>query len=154
MAKKTLSNPNHRDEILGRLNSVASSSERRWGRMTAHQMICHVADSFRAVLGDKKISPAQGMAPRRVMKWLALELPIRWPKGVRTRPEVDQLLGGTVPRAFETDREELRSILNRFTRQPRDFQFHPHPMFGDMSDDEWMRWGYLHTDHHLRQFGA
>jgi hypothetical protein len=28
-----------------------------------------------------------------------------------------------------------------------------HPMFGKMSAKDWMRWGYLHADHHLRQFG-
>jgi hypothetical protein len=26
-------------------------------------------------------------------------------------------------------------------------------MFGPMSERDWMRWGYLHADHHLRQFG-
>jgi hypothetical protein len=25
------------------------------------------------------------------------------------------------------------------------------PIFGRMSDAEWLRWGYLHTDHHRRQ---
>ena len=29
-----------------------------------------------------------------------------------------------------------------------------HPLWGRMSEWEWGRWGYLHTDHHLRQFGA
>jgi len=29
----------------------------------------------------------------------------------------------------------------------------PHPIFGQMTRAEWLRWGYLHTDHHLRQFG-
>ena len=28
-----------------------------------------------------------------------------------------------------------------------------HPIFGAMSVKDWMRWGYLHADHHLRQFG-
>jgi hypothetical protein len=28
-----------------------------------------------------------------------------------------------------------------------------HPMFGGMTAKDWMRWGYLHADHHLRQFG-
>ena len=28
-----------------------------------------------------------------------------------------------------------------------------HPMFGPMTPEDWMRWGYLHADHHLRQFG-
>jgi len=27
-------------------------------------------------------------------------------------------------------------------------------MFGRLSDAAWLRWGYLHMDHHLRQFGA
>ncbi|HEV2663419.1 MAG TPA: DUF1569 domain-containing protein [Blastocatellia bacterium] len=33
-------------------------------------------------------------------------------------------------------------------------EFHPHPYFGAMSESQWMRWGYLHCDHHLRQFGV
>jgi len=28
-----------------------------------------------------------------------------------------------------------------------------HSLFGQMSYVDWMRWGYLHTDHHLREFG-
>ena len=27
-----------------------------------------------------------------------------------------------------------------------------HPAFGAMSAREWLRWGWLHADHHLRQF--
>ena len=30
----------------------------------------------------------------------------------------------------------------------------PHPVFGPMTRGAWLRWGYLHTDHHLRQFGV
>ena len=29
-----------------------------------------------------------------------------------------------------------------------------HPIFGPMTLRAWMRWGYLHVDHHLRQFSA
>jgi uncharacterized protein DUF1569 len=28
-----------------------------------------------------------------------------------------------------------------------------HPIFGPMSESAWLRWAYLHADHHLRQFG-
>ena len=28
-----------------------------------------------------------------------------------------------------------------------------HPIFLDLTQTQWMRWGYLHADHHLRQFG-
>jgi hypothetical protein len=26
-------------------------------------------------------------------------------------------------------------------------------MFGAMTRGDWLRWGWLHMDHHLRQFG-
>lgn len=69
-------------------------------------------------------------------------------------PELDQQVGGTLPVEFDIDVRELRSLVDRFTQQPKDFQWQSHPQFGQMSEKEWMRLGYLHTDHHLRQFGA
>ncbi len=85
------------------------------------------------------------------MKWVALRLPLKWPKGVATRPEMDQGVGGTPLAEFEKDRADLLSIVRRFcgtANLPV-----PHPFFGTMSRQEWLRWGYLHADHHLRQFG-
>jgi hypothetical protein len=29
-----------------------------------------------------------------------------------------------------------------------------HPFLGKLSRAEWLRWAYLHMDHHLRQFGV
>jgi len=49
---------------------------------------------------------------------------------------------------------DKKEVLERFTAPAKGIEFHPHPIFGDMSEAEWMRWGYLHCDHHLRQFGA
>jgi Protein of unknown function (DUF1569) len=154
MRRKALSNASDRDEIIARIKLLQSPSPRRWGRMNAHQMICHVADSFRVVMGEKAVTPMKGPAPRKLIKWLALQVPLRWPHGVKTRPEVDQQLGGTPPADFDQDRREFLRLLDRFTHQPREFEWHPHPMFGHMADEEWMRWGYLHMDHHLRQFGV
>lgn len=151
--RKTLAHPAERAEIVARTRLIQASSRGKWGRMSAHQMICHLADSFRVIIGEKEVSPAPG-APSKIMKWLALQLPLPWPHDVKTRPEVDQFLAGTAPTQFEPDHQELLRLIERFTREPRDFQWHPHPMFGDMDDEEWMRWGYLHTDHHLRQFGV
>jgi hypothetical protein len=30
----------------------------------------------------------------------------------------------------------------------------PHPVFGPLNVAAWLRWGHLHVDHHLRQFGV
>lgn len=151
---KTLSNHSDRQEIVRRLSQIAATSQRRWGRMSAHQMICHLADSFRGVMGEKSLSRAPGPAPRRLMKWFALYLPLPWPHGIKTRPEMDPQLQGSQPGEFAADMEGLLRLLDRFTRQPRDFVRKPHPIFDDLSEWEWERWGYLHMDHHLRQFGA
>ena len=34
-------------EILSRLARIPCGSARRWGRMSAHQMVCHLSDAFR-----------------------------------------------------------------------------------------------------------
>jgi hypothetical protein len=67
---------------------------------------------------------------------------------------MDQQIGGTPPSEFDCDMRTLLAAIDKFTTQPRAFQFRPHPMFREMSEKDWMRWGYLHTDHHLRQFGT
>ena len=159
MAKKTLSNPADKQKIVERLQKIQPSSDRLWGRMTTHSMICHLADSFRVTIGEKPSKTARILVtpipvPSWFVKWVALDLPLAWPHGVKTRPEVDQEQGGTAPADFETDVRDLLRLLDRFTRHPRDFEWQAHPIFGAMGDADWMRWSYLHTDHHLRQFGA
>jgi hypothetical protein len=114
-------------------------------------MLCHVNDSYLACMGERKVSPATGVFQQTIMKWVALRVPLPWPHGVATRPEVEQGVGGTPPAKFEGDRAQLLATVKRFAA--RDCKFSPHPIFGAMSADDWMRWGYLHADHHLRQFG-
>jgi hypothetical protein len=153
---KTLARPRDKAEILRRLRAVRTDSVRKWGRMSAPQMICHLSDSFRAVLGQKAVSPATGLLQRTVVKWIALYLPLRWPVGIMTRPEIDQVLGNaaTTPANFASDVAELEAFVELITTQTRSLNWQPHPIFGRMSECAWMRWGYLHMDHHLRQFGA
>jgi hypothetical protein len=143
-----------RDDLLRRLTKITPDSPRQWGRMTPHQMICHLSDSYFGCMGGRTITPATSLFNRTFVKWIALRTPAPWPKGVPTRPEVDQEVGGTPPVDFGADVERLASLVERFSRRERDFDFVPHPIFGAMSEWEWMRWGYLHADHHFRQFGA
>jgi hypothetical protein len=149
---RTLSSVTDRQEILNRLDSVRPESQRRWGGMSAHEMICHLGDAFRAALGEKQLSPASTLYRRTAFKWMALWAPLHWPHGIMTRPEMDQRLGGTRPEEFTSDLEKLRILFERFCNWQGDFA--PHPILGPLSRTERMRHGYLHVDHHLRQFGA
>ena len=143
-----------RQAILSRLAALAPGSPARWGRMNANQMVCHLADSYRAVMGEKPVSPATGILQRTLVKWIALYVPVPWPKGVPTRPEMEQGIGGTPPADFARDRADLERVILTFSDPNRQFQWRLHPIFGALSEREWMRWGYLHADHHLRQFGV
>jgi hypothetical protein len=149
---KSLARERDRDEILRRLRTVRPDSVRRWGRMSPHQMICHLSDSFLAVTGRKAVTPATGVLQRTVVKWIALYLPVRWPPGIPTRPEIDQEVGGTRPADFAADVAQLEGLI-AFVTSPTPPGWQPHPMFGRMSEAAWLRWAYLHMDHHLRQFG-
>lgn len=120
--------------------------------MTPHEMLCHLADSFRGVMGERPVSMAPaGPAKRRVMRFVALHVPLPWPKGIPTRPEVDPRRSGSRPAVFEADRREVVALMQRFAAP--DARYAQHPMFGAMPRRDWMIWGYRHLDHHLRQFG-
>jgi hypothetical protein len=145
--------PGVRATLDARLRALRMDSARRWGRMTPHQAVCHMSDVFKMALGDKPVAPAP--APLgRVKRYVALHLPIKWPRGIKTMPEVEQGCGGTTPLEFERDRAELLSLAARFAASTEAQRITTHPIFGPMTTAEWGRWGYRHMDHHLRQFGV
>jgi hypothetical protein len=136
-----------------RVRALRPDSPRRWGRMSPHEAICHMSDAFRMALGDKAVTPRLA-AFGPVVKFIALRLPMRWPQGISTVPEVEQGCGGTTPIEFEQDRVQLVSLMMRFGAAPESLRSVPHPIFGAMSLEQWGSWGYRHMDHHLRQFGV
>ena len=69
---KTLARQRDRDEILSRLARIHPGSTRRWGTMSAHEMVCHLSDAFRMATGAKLVSPAGGRIQRTITKWVAL----------------------------------------------------------------------------------
>jgi hypothetical protein len=151
---KTLARPRDKAEVLGRLRRLRPESGRRWGRMSAHRMVCHLADSFRIVVAGRPVSEASGPLRWAVVRWIALDLPLRWPSGIPTRPEIDPEREGTRPDDFTGDVARLEDLLEQFTAPTRQLDGRSHPTFGRLSDAAWLRWGYRHMDHHLRQFGV
>jgi hypothetical protein len=149
---QTLDSPSLSD-LLDRLQHLRPETRALWGKMNAHQMVCHLTDSFGLAMGDKTASEEITFLSRTLVRWVALKTPLPWPKGVPTRPEMDQLGGGTRPTEFARDTAALNAAIRRFAQCPRTFAFARHPIFGELTEWEWMRWGYLHASHHFRQFG-
>jgi hypothetical protein len=153
MAQKTLANAPDADAIFARLARLTPDAARQWGTMTPNEMLCHLADSFRTPLGEQRPKPMSYMGiPAPLLKWLALSAPLKWARGVKGAAESDPRREGTRPAQFDADRERVVSMARRFLAEVSDQ--YSHPMFGPMTRADWMRWGWLHMDHHLRQFGV
>ena len=139
--------------VEARVRQLRPDSARQWGRMTPHQAICHLSDAFKLALDER---PAEAIRSplKPVVKFIALQVPLPWPRGrIRTVPEAEQGVGGTPPTEFEQDRAELLALMSRFCASPGHY-CPTHPIFGPMTAKHWRRWAYLHLDHHLRQFGV
>jgi Protein of unknown function (DUF1569) len=101
-------------------------------------------------LGERVVDPMEWPLPV-VIKWIALRSGLRWRKNIQTVPELKKAI---------TEHSEveypvlLRAVIESMEAVARGSQYAPsHPMLGPMTPEDWMRWGYLHADHHLRQFG-
>lgn len=153
--KRTLGNPAEKASLIRRLHDLRPDSHRRWGHMTVHQMVCHLADATRVALGEMTVSVYTPWWARTLTKWVALGTPLPWPSGLPTRPELDQVRGaGTKPKDLARDVAELEELVERMAAPDTDLEGHVHPIFGHLSSADWLKWAYLHTDHHLRQFGV
>ena len=150
----TIAHPEPRAQLLRRLEGLTPTTQRRWGTLSAAEMLCHLGDTCESVLGLRVApGPPSSGKPRPVLKWLILYSPLPWPKGARTRPGVDPHRDGTKPGEFGRDRARVISGLEQLATAPADRLAANHFMVGPMTRDDWHRWAYKHVDHHLRQFG-
>ena len=149
---KNLFQQNEREPLLKRLTNVTPNLQNKWGSMNVHQMIVHLADPFRASLGDRPVPyypSAFGKFPFN--KFAALLMP--WPKSAPTAPDFIQGLKGSSPAEFEQDKQALFLLIHRFAQHDNNHPFPLHPSFGKLTNKEWARVMWRHLDHHLRQFG-
>jgi hypothetical protein len=147
---RSLASSQTMDGLVRRLERLAHSTQRRWGTLSAGEMLCHLADASASVL-SRPGGPAG--RPRTLRKWLALYTPLPWPHGLRTPPNVDPRQDGSRPGEFEQDRERAIAGLRALAGAPAEALPARHLHLGAMQQRDWRRWGYRHTDHHLRQFG-
>jgi hypothetical protein len=74
----------YRSRIISRIEALRPDTPRRWGKMSADQMLWHVNGGLSMALGHIDVAPPKPPLPRRLMRWLVLNLP--WPKSAPTLP--------------------------------------------------------------------
>jgi hypothetical protein len=137
-----------RGEIVQRLARLTPESRAHWGRFSAPQVVCHLADSLKMALGELPVKSKRVPIRYAPLKQLIVYV-APFPKGMPTAPE----LIARAPGDWGADLADLRSLVDRF--QPRGGAGWPeHPAFGALSERAWGVLVYRHMDHHLKQFGA
>ncbi|HEU4712900.1 MAG TPA: DUF1569 domain-containing protein [Pyrinomonadaceae bacterium] len=144
-------NENDRSAIVNRLQSLSTSSSRRWGSMDVAAMLRHLRLAAEMAVGELELPSANKRALQVFpLKHLLLYV-LPFPKGAPTAPKLKLDLAGA---SFEEERTALLDLLERIAAGPRDGAGPAHPLFGPLTRREWGVATYKHTDHHLRQFGA
>ena len=147
---KSLWEDGTRRELLARARRLTPEHRARWGKFTVDRMLAHLVDAFRMGMGEIEVRPRKipllGTWPFNV---LFIRL-VGMPKNAPTVREIVQ----RPPLTIEAELRELEAAMDRFAAQRNRKEWPVHPAFGKLSRRSWGVLGYVHTDHHLRQFGV
>jgi len=138
-----------RRALQQRFAGLGADAAPGWGRMSAPQMIAHVADSLRLALGELPCAPKSLPLRYTPIKQLVIYW-LPFPKNAPTAPE----LLARIPGTWSADVADLAALIDRVGERGPDARFPDHPAFGRLTGRAWGVLIARHLDHHLRQFGA
>lgn len=125
----------------------------KWGLMNAQQMIEHVADFFKVSYEKIKfdlVTP-EAMLPK-YKEFLLSDNEFKENTKAPVLPEKPFDVRHT---SIEASVEELKTDINNFFAffENSNQKLSLHPVFGNLSFDEWVQLHFKHTLHHAKQFG-
>ena len=135
-------------ELLQRLEKLTPKSRPLWGKMNVCQMVSHCQKPLDVADGSLKLKRSfLGMLFGKMAKNNFLKNKIR--KNLPTHPSFK--VEDTPD--FETEWGTLISLVKKFGEKgPEVIATKKHPLFGEMTEEEWGVLQYKHLDHHLKQF--
>ena len=139
-----------REDLLARARRLTPAHRALWGKLTVDRMLAHLVDAFRMGMGEIEVRqrriPLLGRWPFNVLFIRIVGMP-------RNAPTVREIIERP-PRSIDAELRELEAAMDRFASRHERTDWPRHPAFGKLSRRWWGVLGYVHTDHHLRQFGV
>ena len=146
---KSLWQEKTRQELLARARRLTPEHRAQWGKFTVERMLAHLVDAFGMGMGEIEVPPRKipllGSWPFNVLFIRFVGMPRNAPtaREIITRP----------PASIDAELRQLEAAMDRFAAQRERTEWPRHPAFGKLSRRAWGELGYVHADHHLRQFG-
>jgi hypothetical protein len=147
--KPLIHDPAVRSTLEARVRALRPDLAPRWGRMTVDQMLWHLNQGLSVALGALTAPPEPMPLPRRLVKFLALNLP--W---VKKGAPTSRAFLARETHDFDAERKRCLALIDAFATRPLAQCAADHPLFGPMNGRELSQLQAKHLDHHLRQFGV
>ena len=152
-ADASLIHSNRQTEITERLRSLTESDGACFGRMDVSQMLWHLRGAFQMAMNRVPCRTRWSALRGPWGRYLVLKSPLPWLPGFPTLPELNAGRAGLPDADFCRTQDAVVGLVQEFCEAAPVTLLTHHPLLGAMQREDWMRWGYRHTDHHLRQFG-
>ncbi len=136
-----------------RVKGITSTNQRQWGTMSLTQMFAHLRIGFEISIEERETIDESRAWLMPILWILLFRLWTNWPKGkIKASP---QFLDDTAA-DFEAERSKLIEAMRRFVKRSESDpeRIVLEPMLGRISLMKWRRVHGVHSDYHLRQFGA
>jgi hypothetical protein len=147
---KYLFNAEARKALLARIDTLEPATPARWGKMTAHDMVCHLIDHFNMVVNPRPVRVRKSIFLYQPFKWFAIyHAPI--PRGMLKAPKEMRI---SKPDNWDQDIDRLKMLAGQFGAMRDKTDWPDNIMTGTMDGNSWSALLYRHTDHHLKQFGC
>ena len=132
-----------------RIDGLDAEQKPAFGKMNAHQMVCHCADQIRLALGTLIAKEYGNLTREEIFAFSNAGKTVPTPLGM------DQVVGdGTQPTTFEKDIATLRQHIVEFSELDDNFEYGRHPYFGQLTKEKWTSLTLYHLNHHLKQFNV
>lgn len=147
---RTIFDPKERARLYDRLARLTPDTPRRWGRMTAPQMLCHLTDAIESSRGPSPAHPATGALTWTPLKQLVIYV-MPWPRGKLESPP-DLLVSR--PTTWDADVARFRQALDTMAARGPGGAWPASDVFGPLTGRDWGALLRTHINHHFTQFGV
>ena len=142
------------EDLTNALENAHPDAHPEWGRMSAPQMLHHVADFGDLYFGEIRVNALTRFAARLLGPFFLRSLTTKNPLGetphnLRTMPAIEASTNQTVE--WEAGMERVRLMFKRLEALNTEKQ--QHPLYGAMYTADFKALVLHHTSHHFHQFG-